>query len=238
MKLSTKYIGIIAILGILAVGTGVWFWYDQKNKMSESETVNQVAPEAEIPQWEKDALAERAKLGYPPLPEGWRLFRSGKYGFEAAYKEEWSKEGKPALLEHTYSEDDRKVAQFYFVEVRSYKSGDITMQDTVSSLPNIQQGSVSTENIRADLDSVRKALTDSKTGAVLQGALWLKEKEKRVGVLWNDVNGLDTFWASMLGGNKEYFFSGNALGQFNDVNKQDPFYNDFMTFLGQFRILN
>jgi type II secretory pathway pseudopilin PulG len=239
-NISKRFIVAIAVVIIAIVGGG-WFWYASVQK--DRAQVEQQQAEAlqlqvkDIPQWEKDALVEREKLGYPALPEGWRLFRSDEYGFEVGYKKEWlgnDQDAGPAL---NFS-DSKTAPRFFFVEIRPRSLHDKTMLDTALSLPKAQQGSVAIEDIRNNKNTVREKLLDIKTSLSKVGFLWLTEKGTRTGVVWNDVNGQDTFWASIISGNREYFFSGNALGQSSSAVDLDPHYDDFMVFLGSFRILN
>jgi len=243
-NISKKLSGAIIVVIIVIVAGGLFWQASVKEKQAQmeqkqAEIVKQqeLSQANDIPQWEKDALVEREKLGYPALSDGWRLFRSEEYGFEVGYRKEWLKDNQDANVALDFY-DSEIIPHFFFMDIRPRNSHDKTMIDTALESPTAQHGSVDVENIRKNPNAVREKLLDTKTKISKIGFLWLMENGNREGVIWNDVNGTDIFWTSIITANKEYFFSGNMFGQPGGMRDVNPRYNDFMIFLGSFRILN
>jgi hypothetical protein len=258
MQNISKRLIVAIIVLIIAIVAGGWFWYASVQKeraQMEQQQAEASKPQAkDIPQWEKDALVEREELGYPALPEEWRLFRSDEYGFEVGYKEEWNGEVMKYSNADSYyfpsGESNPHVMQIFnnselIKTIKPKVQKFVTTQDLYDTW-YLRRGHadedsgmlIEDEKVRAQniIDGPKMegefAIEELRSGhiqALPKGNYWLIDAGKRIGWYVSNQNGKNyDVNIYILGRNYSYYFS-NSFGGIV------PY---FETILSQFRILN
>lgn len=256
MQNISKKLIVVVVVVIIALVAGGLFWYASvKEKQSQLEAVNQqeVSQANDIPQWEKDALVEREKLGYPALLDGWGLFRSEEYGFEVGYPKEWDgtvqKHGNADSYFSPSGDSNPNILQIFSIDdlIKIKKPG-VQKFSTVQDLYNtwyLQIGYpdesgriVANEKVRAqhivdgpkmDGEFSLEELQSNNVQKFPDGNYWLTRDGKRIGWFVSQKNGENyDVNVNFLGAKYVYYFSDSFTGA-------KPYFYDI---LSQFRIIN